>query len=77
MDTRDRVLSDEEEYDRTHQIGFIAQDVDKILPQLVKTDEFSGLESVGYMAVIPILVEAIKEQQKQIDALKAEVARAR
>ncbi|MFK8014488.1 MAG: tail fiber domain-containing protein [Gammaproteobacteria bacterium] len=73
MDDRERTLSAEEEYDRTHQLGFIAQDVEKILPQLVKTDEFTGLESVGYMAVIPVLVEAIKDQQRQIEELKAEV----
>ncbi len=74
MDTRDRQLSDKEEYKRRHQLGFIAQDIAKVLPQLVDTDEFSGLESVGYMGVIPILVEAIKEQQVQIDELKAELA---
>ncbi len=74
FDTNPRKLSDEEEYDRKHQLGFIAQDVEEILPQLVKEDEDSGLKTVGYMGVIPILVEAIKTQQQQIDAQATELA---
>ena len=42
------------------QIGFIAQELELIVPQAVKTDE-NGLKAVNYMAVIPLLVEAIKE----------------
>lgn len=68
MDNRNRQLTEEQEYDRRHQLGFIAQDVEKVLPQLVSEDKFSGLQSVGYMGVIPILVEAMKEQQRQIDS---------
>ena len=73
MDKRDRQLTQEQEYDRRNQLGFIAQDVEKVLPQLVSEDEFSGLQSVGYMGVIPILVEAIKDQQRQIDELRAQL----
>jgi hypothetical protein len=51
------------------QIGFIAQEIEKVLPQLVKTDE-KGNKSVAYSHVVPVLVEAIKEQQQQIDELK-------
>ena len=67
FDTNARTPTAEEEYDRNHQLGFIAQDVEAILPQLVTEDEDSGLKTVGYMGVIPILVEAIKTQQQQID----------
>ncbi|GEM_PF-1489933 len=59
------------------QIGFIAQDVERILPELVMTDS-KGYKSVAYQNVIPVLVEAVKTlnartilQQKQIDALKS------
>ena len=75
MDTTDRVLSAEQEYDRTHQLGFIAQDIERVLPQLVRVDESTGLQSVGYMAVIPVLVEAMKEQQAQIEAQNARLER--
>ena len=47
-------------------IGFIAQEVEKIYPELVKTDD-EGYKSVAYSAHTPILVGAIKEQQKMIN----------
>ena len=62
----------QEQYSRfsdEKQIGFIAQEVESIFPELVRTDE-SGYKSVAYDQVTPILVEAIKEQQKQIEDLK-------
>ena len=52
---------------RRNQLGFIAQDVEKVLPQIVSEDETSGLKTIGYMGVIPILVEAMKQQQQQIE----------
>jgi len=55
-----------------NEIGFVAQELELIFPQLVKTDE-NGLKAVNYMAIIPILVEALKEQQTQIETLKADV----
>ncbi len=51
------------------QVGFIAQEVEQILPELVMTDS-NGYKSVAYANVVPILVEAIKAQQKQIEAIK-------
>lgn len=50
-------------------IGFIAQEVEKILPELVHTDS-NGYKSVEYANITAILVEAIKEQQSQISDLK-------
>jgi hypothetical protein len=55
--------------DTAQQIGFIAQEVEKVFPQLVKTDN-KGIKSVAYSNMAPVLLEAIKEQQKQIDELK-------
>ena len=54
-------------FDDTKQIGVIAQEVEKILPELVKTDD-KGYKAVNYEKLTPVLIEAIKEQQKQIDA---------
>lgn len=48
--------------------GIIAQELQKILPELVHNTE-RGL-SVSYLPLIAILIEAVKEQQKQIDELK-------
>jgi hypothetical protein len=51
------------------QFGFIAQEVEKVYPNLVATDA-QGLKSVEYTQIIPLLVEALKEQQKEIDELR-------
>jgi len=53
-------------------IGFIAQDVEKIFPELVNTDQ-NGLKSIQYGNLIAPLVESIKEQQKQIEQLRQEI----
>ena len=47
-------------------IGVIAQDVEKILPELVETSD-DGTKSVAYQNMVAVLIEAVKEQQKQID----------
>ncbi len=60
--------------DGKHEIGFIAQDVEKVIPELVVTDTYTGLKSIKYGNIVPVLVEAIKEQQQQIDELRAEIS---
>ena len=57
--------------DRT-EIGVIAQDVEKIYPELVSTDE-EGYKAVQYSHMVPVLLEAIKEQQKTIEGLDSTV----
>ena len=52
------------------QIGFIAQELEKIFPELVYTDK-NGYKAVDYSKFTPILLEAIKEQQNLIEELKA------
>lgn len=53
--------------------GFSAQDLKKILPEIVLQDE-AGFLSVDYIAIIPILVEAMKEQQTKIQVLEQQIA---
>jgi Chaperone of endosialidase len=53
--------------DSSMQTGLLAQEVQKLFPQLVKQDE-NGTLSVNYTGFIPVLIEAMKEQQKQITA---------
>ncbi len=47
-------------------IGLIAQEVEKILPQLVSTDS-EGFKSVEYSKLVALLIEAVKEQQKTME----------
>lgn len=61
------------------QYGFIAQELEKVVPEAVATDE-NGYKSVNYDMIIPILVQNAKEQsdeirdlQKQLDELKETV----
>lgn len=54
-----------------HQIGFIAQEVEAIVPELV--NENQGIKSVAYGNITALLIEAIKEQQEQINSLKEEI----
>ena len=55
--------------DNSLQTGLLAQEVQKLFPQLVKEDK-DGMLSVNYSGLIPVLIESIKEQQQQIDELK-------
>jgi len=59
--------------DQEMQTGLLAQEVEKLMPELVKEDA-DGVKSVNYSGMIPYLLEAIKQQQKQIDELKAAMA---
>jgi hypothetical protein len=54
------------------QMGFIAQDLQKIYPELVSTDE-NGFLAVNYISIIPLLVEAYKSQQIVIDELQSKI----
>jgi hypothetical protein len=53
--------------DSALQIGLIAQNVEKVFPELVSTNE-EGMKSVAYQNLVPVLIEAIKEQQQQLKA---------
>jgi hypothetical protein len=54
-------------------MGFIAQEAEKVIPEVVSSNE-GGTYSMQYAPVTAVLVEAVKEQQKQIESLKAELA---
>lgn len=58
------------------QVGFIAQELEKIYPELVHTDE-NGYKTVDYVKLIPILTEAIKQQQLMITDLQKEITELR
>jgi len=52
------------------QIGLLAQEVQKVLPQAVQ-DMGDGYLAVDYSRLVPLLIEAIKEQQHQIEELRS------
>lgn len=68
--------------------GFIAQEVEQVMPDIVKTKNvpyhstrlnpsdksYETLKTVGYIEVIPVLVEALKAQELEIEALKARIS---
>ena len=53
-----------------HDVGVIAQEIEEVLPEVV-TERKSGYKAVKYEKIVPLLIEAIKEQQEEIDLLKA------
>lgn len=63
---------------KSSDIGLIAQDVEKITPELVIETEINGVDfkvkNVDYSRLAPLLVEAIKEQQQQIEELKQRIS---
>ena len=59
--------------DDIEQIGFIAQDVEEILPELVSTSE-KGMKGLSYGNLTAVLVKAIQEQQTLIQELSAKVS---
>ncbi len=53
-------------------IGFIAQDVQEVLPELVREND-NGMLSMRHQGITPILVEAIKELKAEIEELKKKI----
>jgi hypothetical protein len=53
------------------QIGVIAQEIENVFPELVKTND-RGYKMVDYSKLTPVLLEAVKEQQRQIESVKQE-----
>lgn len=54
-------------------IGLIAQELEKVIPELVKTDN-KGYKSIVYQKLTAVLIEAVKEQQQEINNLSNRIA---
>lgn len=50
--------------------GVIAQELETILPELVREDADNGLKSVAYIQLIPFLIQCVKDLQDQVSELK-------
>ena len=59
-----------------HDVGVIAQEIEKVLPEVV-VDRDNGYKAVRYEKIVALLIEAVKEQQSQIDELKLDLLRTR
>lgn len=56
-------------FNEKKQIGFIAQEIEIIFPEMVETDA-QGYKSINYIQLTPVLVEAIKELSEQVKTLQ-------
>ena len=56
-------------FENGRHLGLIAQEVEKIMPELVHTDE-NGYKSIAYDKLTVLLIEAMKEQQVRLDRLE-------
>ena len=50
-------------------VGVIAQEMEQVLPEVVTTND-RGLKTVSYGNIVGVLIEAIKEQQNEINNIK-------
>jgi len=61
--------------DQGRKLGLIAQDVQDVIPEVVYApDAPDGMLGMNYAELVPILIKAIQEQQRQIDELRAQVS---
>lgn len=67
------VLYDRNDIDSNNNIGFIAQELEEQFPELISNNA-DGTKGVKYHNAVAVLFEAIKEQQKQIEGLKKQIA---
>jgi hypothetical protein len=55
-------------------LGFLAQDVEKVFPEIVSTTE-AGVKGIAYAELIPVIIEALKELQVENDQLSDEISK--
>jgi glycerol-3-phosphate cytidylyltransferase-like family protein len=61
--------------DGKHEVGVVAEDVDRVVPEVVAHDpETHEVEGVDYSRLVALLIEAVKSQQVEIERLKSQMA---
>ena len=58
--------------DKPREVGVIAQEIQEVLPEIVRTQS-SGMLGLQYDKIVALLIQGIKEQQAQIEVLKADI----
>jgi len=56
------------------ELGLLAQDVEVVMPELVRTDD-EGKKLLNYVGLIPVLIQAVQDLQQEVDELKAAAAK--
>jgi hypothetical protein len=64
--------SEERKIIEVSEYGYLAQELKKVFPELV-VEGADGYSAVNYTGLIPIIVEALKEQKMQIEELRSEI----
>ena len=65
---------DPEYIEDTHiKMGFTAQNVQEVFPELVRIDEKSGLLTLSMESLIPVLVQSVKELRNELNMTKAQI----
>ena len=59
--------------ERGHDVGVVAQEIQKVLPEIV-TERTNGYLGVDYKRIIPLLIESIKELKQEVEDLKKKVS---
>ncbi|HEX8949939.1 MAG TPA: tail fiber domain-containing protein [Dissulfurispiraceae bacterium] len=62
----------EKNFEEGRQIGLIAQEVENVFPELVRTDK-EGYKAISYEKLTAVLVEALKEQQRKLNVLEEQI----
>ena len=66
-------FKDTTQYAKGKQLGLIAQELQQVFPELVDTDS-NGYLKVNYLQLVPVLLQALKEQQGQVELLEGKMA---
>lgn len=64
------LFSYKNDYKKKRHYGVLAQDVEKVFPELVEDNNISGYKTVNYQELIPIMLAKMKKMQYEIDELK-------
>ena len=62
--------NDKQEVYEGHDVGVLAQEVEKVVPEIVETREHDGYKAVKYEKLVPLLINAINELKAEIEELK-------
>ena len=69
LDTVEKLSPKRYTMDGRKQVGFLAQDVEKVVPEVTAEDE-QGMKGIYYQNMVPILTSAIKELKQEVDTIK-------
>ena len=59
--------------EQKQKIGLLAQEVQKVFPELVSEDE-NGMLAVNYQALVPVLINALKELESETSSLESQMS---